>query len=272
MIFDANPCGSSSAFADMCGDPTGSKSIDREPATNSGATSDRNIIPEYLKSYHAAVLGFLRRHMSFLRATSVNRMIKAVEKPHNKLFNRLYPEILNFEVGSYICLSNDVFAKGKSQAQIETAINRQTAPSRLQEQFPYFTNPLQLCDKRSDEYIGPPPLERIVNRGHVVLTFEYDPDRNERELLELQIRWSIAGSNKRCRLDILYDALCGFRDFRHIEVVWSGNKSCHIHVLVDSRHLARSRFAGDIELPPGAYPEVPNGLLLRSVDGVLVPD
>jgi hypothetical protein len=174
MIFDANRCGSSSAFADTCGGLTGSKSMDPEPATNSGATSAANIIPAYLKSDQAALLGFVRRHMSFLRATSLNRMIKAVEKPHNKLFNRLYPEILNFEVRSYICLSNDVFAKGKSQAQIETAINRQTAPSRLQERFPFFTNPLQLCDKRGGEYIGPPPLERIINRGQVVLTFEYD--------------------------------------------------------------------------------------------------
>jgi hypothetical protein len=97
-----------------------------------------------------------------------------------------------------------------------------------------------------------------------VLTFEYDPHRNEREFLEQQIRWSVAGTDKRSRLDILYDALCGFRDFRHLEVVWSGNKSFHLHVLVDSRHLARSRFIGDFEVPPGAYPEVPDGLLLRS--------
>jgi hypothetical protein len=257
-------CGSSSAFADTCGEPTSSKSIDREPATNSRATSAGNIIPAYLNSDQAALLGFVRRHMSFLRATSLNRMIKAIEKPYNQLFNRIHSEILNIEDGSYICLSNDLFAKRKSQQQIQSAINRQMAPSHLEEQFPYFTNPLRLCEKRGGEYIGPPPLERIVNRGQVVLTFEYDPDRNERNFLEQQIRWSIAGTNKRCRLDILYDALCGFRDFRHLEVVWSGNKSCHIHVLVDSRHLARSRFAGDIEIPPGAYPEVPDGLLLRS--------
>ena len=210
------------------------------------------------------MLDFVRRHMSFLRATSLNRMIKAIEKPCNQLFNRIYPEILNIEDGSYICLSNDLFAQGKSQEQIESAINRQMAPSRLQEGFPYFTNPLLLCEKRGREYTGPPPLERIVNRGQVVLTFEYDPDRNARDFLEQQIRWSIAGTDKRCRLDILYDALCGFRDFRHLEVVWSGNKSCHVHVLVDSRHLARSRFAGDSEVPPGAYPEVPDGLVLRS--------
>jgi hypothetical protein len=264
MIFDANQCGSSSASADRCGDATCSKSIDPVPATNSGATSAGNIIPVYVKSDQVALLGFVRRHMSFLRATSLNRMIKAIEKPQNKLFDRLYPEILNIADGSYICLSNDLFAKGKSQEQIEIAINRQMAPSQLQEGFPFFTNSLQLCEKRGGEYIGAPPLERIVNRGQVVLTFEYDPDRDEREFLEEQIRWSIAGSNKWCRLDVLYDALCRFRDLRHIEVVWSGNKSFHIHVLADSRHLARSRFAGDIEVPPGAYPEVPDGLLLRS--------
>src|ERR1700758_751695 len=196
MIFDANRCGSSSAFADTCGGLTGSKSMDPEPATNSGATSAANIIPAYLKSDQAALLGFVRRHMSFLRATSLNRMIKAIEKPQNKLFDRLYPEILNIEDGSYICLSSDLWAKGKSQGQIEDAVNRQASPAQLQELFAYFTKPLRLCDKRGREYIGPPPLERVVNRGHLVLTFEYDPDRNEREFLEQQIRWSIAGMAK----------------------------------------------------------------------------
>src|ERR1700747_1535552 len=159
MIFDPNPCGSSSALADTCGDATGSKSIDPVPATNSGAISAVNIMPAYVKSDQVALLGFVRRHMSFLRATSLNRMIKAIEKPQNKLFDRLYPEILNFEDGSYICLSNDLFAHGKSQEQIETAINRRMAPSQLQERFPFFTNPLRLCEKRGGEYIGPPPLE-----------------------------------------------------------------------------------------------------------------
>jgi hypothetical protein len=158
----------------------------------------------------------------------------------------------------------ELFAKGKSQAQIEDAINRQIGRSRLQERFQYFTNPMRLCERRGTDYIGPPPLERIVNRGFVVLTFEYDPDHNEHEFLEQQIRWSIAGTDRRCRLDILYDALCGFRDFRHLELVWSGNKSFHFHILVDSRHLARGRFSGDIEIPPGAYPEVPDGLILRA--------
>ena len=264
MTFEPERCGNSLASAASCGDTPGIELLDPEPAASSGDTSAGQIIPAYVKSDQAALVGFVRQYMSFLKPTTLNRMIKAIQKPQNKLFNRLYPEILNVRDGSYICLSDDLWAKGKSQGQIEDAVNRQTAPAQLQELFSYFTNPMRLCDKRGREYIGPPPLERVVNRGHLVLTFEYDPDRNEREFLEQQIRWSIAGTDKRCRLDVLYDALCEFRDFRHLEVVWSGNKSFHIHALVDSRHLARSRFAGEIEVPPGAYPEIPGGLMFRS--------
>lgn len=226
MTFDPNRCGSSPGSADTCGDAI--QAIEPKSATHSIDAAARQLIPAYLESDQAALVDFVRQHLSFLRATSLNRMINAIKRPQNQLFNRLYPEILNIEDGSYICLSNDLLAKGKSQGQIEFAISRQTPPS----------------------YIGPPPLERITNQGQVVLTYEYDPDRNERDLLEQQIRWSIAGTDKRCRLDVLYDALCGFRDFRQLEVVWSGNKSCHIHVLVDSRHLARSRFGGEIEIRP----------------------
>ncbi len=263
MKLDSDQCGATRAFADTY-HANSTRPVAPDPTTSSSSASVGQIIPTYLKSDQPALIGFVRQLMSFLRSTSLNRMVKAIEKPQNKLFGRLYPEILNIEDGSYICLSADVFAKGKSQEQIEFAMSHQIEPSQLQEVFPYFTNPLQLCEKCGTEYIGPPPLERLVNRGQVVLTFEYDPDQNEREFLEQQIRWSIAGSNKQCRLDLLYDALCGFRDFRHIEVVWSGNKSFHVHVLIDSRHLARSRFASDIEVPPGAYPEVPDGLMFRS--------
>ena len=201
MTFKPERCGSSLASAASCGDTPGIELIDAKAEASPGDTSAGQIIPAYVNSDQAALVGFVRQYMSFLKPTTLNRMIKAIQKPQNKLFNRLYPEILNIEDGSYICLSSDLWAKGKSQGQIEDAVNRQTSPAQLQELFAYFTNPLRLCDKRGREYIGPPPLERVVNRGHLVLTFEYDPDRNEREFLEQQIRWSIAGTDKRCRLE-----------------------------------------------------------------------
>jgi hypothetical protein len=217
MKFDSHSGGSDPAYADTCGDVI--QAIEPKSATHSVDAAARQIIPAYLESDREALVDFVRQHLSFLRPTSLNRMIKAIKRPQNQLFNRLYPEILNIEDGSYICLSNDLLAKSKSQGQIVGAMNRQIVPSRLQERFPYFTNPLRLCEERGREYTGPPPMERIANRGQVVLTYEYDPDRNERDFLEQQIRWSIAGTDKRCLLDILYDALCGFRDFRQLEVV-----------------------------------------------------
>ena len=119
MTFDPNRFGSFSASADTCGNATRSKSIYPEPARSAGNTSAGHIIPSYVKSDQAALVGFVRQYMSFLKPTSLNRMIKAIEKPPNKLFGRLYSEILNIEDGSYICLSNDLFAKGKSQGQVE---------------------------------------------------------------------------------------------------------------------------------------------------------
>jgi hypothetical protein len=76
MTFDPNRCGSFSASADTCGSATRSKSIYPEPATSAGNTSAGHIIPAYVKSEPAALVGFVRQHMSFLRATSLNRMIK----------------------------------------------------------------------------------------------------------------------------------------------------------------------------------------------------
>ena len=69
-------------------------------------------MPAYVRTNQAELVGFVRQYMSFLRPTSLNRMIKAIQRPHNKLFNRLYPEILNNENGSYICFVERRLGKG----------------------------------------------------------------------------------------------------------------------------------------------------------------
>ena len=140
MILEPERCGSSLASAASYGDAPGIELRDPEPAASLGNPPAGLIMPGYVKSDQAALVRFVRQYMSFLRPTALNRIIKAILKPENKLFNRLYPEILNIEDGSYICLSNDLWAKGKGQGQIEDAIHRQIGPSRLQERFQYFTN------------------------------------------------------------------------------------------------------------------------------------
>jgi hypothetical protein len=160
MTFEPERCRSSLASAASYGDAPGIELLDPELAASRGDTSGGLFMPAYMRANQAALVGFVRQYMSFLRPTSLNRMIKAIEIPQNKLFNRLYPEILNIEGGSYICMSNDLFAKGKSQEQIEAAMQHQLAPSQLQEQFPYFTNPLRLC-----ESVGTSTSDRRRSKG-----------------------------------------------------------------------------------------------------------
>jgi hypothetical protein len=96
MKFEPERCGSSLASAASCGgDAPGIELLDPEPAASPGDTSAGLIMPAYVKSDQAALVGFVRQYMSFLKPTTLNRMIKAIQKPQNKLFNRLYPE--NFE-------------------------------------------------------------------------------------------------------------------------------------------------------------------------------
>jgi hypothetical protein len=112
MTFEPKRCGSSPAFAASCGDTSGIELLDPEPAASPGDTSAGLIMPAYVRTNQAELVGFVRQYMSFLRPTSLNRMIKAIQRPHNKLFNRLYPEILNNENGSYICFVERRLGKG----------------------------------------------------------------------------------------------------------------------------------------------------------------
>src|ERR1700757_4201123 len=130
MTFEPERCGSSLASAASYGDAPGIELHDPEPATSASDTSAGLLMPAYVKSDQAALVGFVRQYMSFLKPTTLNRIIKGIEKPQNQLFNRLYPDILNIEAGSYICLSKDLLVKRKSQGQIEDAISRQIGPSR----------------------------------------------------------------------------------------------------------------------------------------------
>ena len=95
MTFEPKRCGSSLGSATSYGDTPGIELIDAKAATSASDTSAGQIIPAYVNSDQAALVGFVRQYMSFLKPTTLNRMIKAIQKPQNKLFNRLYPEILN---------------------------------------------------------------------------------------------------------------------------------------------------------------------------------
>lgn len=234
------------------------------PIRNPDADYTSRVIPSYVERKSKELCEFVNEYFAYLPATSRNRLLNAIQKPKNYLFNDIYRELLNQDDGSYICLSDRVNVTLRNQGQVSTAFKESVTEINLQGRFTYFTNPLLLCELKDGKYCGPAASKRVVNRGQAVLTFEYDPSAEERAFLDEQIRWSIASTSGKSKLDHLYKALCGFHDFRRLEVVWSGNKSFHIHLLVDSRHLNPSRFSGEPILPPGSWPEVPDSAVLRA--------
>jgi hypothetical protein len=98
MTSEPERCGSSLASAASFGDAPGTELLDPEPAASPDDTSAGLIMPAYVRANQAELVGFVRQYMSFLKPTTLNRMIKAIQKPHNKLFNRLYPDILKHRI------------------------------------------------------------------------------------------------------------------------------------------------------------------------------
>jgi hypothetical protein len=86
MTFEPKRCGSSLASATSYGDTPGIELIDAKAEASASDTSAGQIIPAYVKSDQAALVGFVRQYMSFLKPTTLNRMIKAIQKPQNKFF------------------------------------------------------------------------------------------------------------------------------------------------------------------------------------------
>ena len=70
--FEPKRCGSSLASAASCSDARGIELLDPEPAASPGSSSADLIVPAYVKSDQAALVGFVRQYMSFLRPTTPN--------------------------------------------------------------------------------------------------------------------------------------------------------------------------------------------------------
>ena len=112
--------------------------------------------------------------------------------------------------------------------------------SSVTQQTCLFTNPLGQGQQDRNKKPGTssgftPPSERIVNAGWWVITHEYDGD--DQDALEMQLDW-FSGKPENCQFASVHRALSKYADYRGYCVVFSGNKSLHIHTLWDIRHLS----------------------------------
>ncbi|WP_136440724.1 hypothetical protein [Pacificoceanicola onchidii] len=105
-----------------------------------------------------------------------------------------------------------------------------------------FTNPLAKGEYDPNKRVpgkhsgGTPPSQRIVNGGWLVLTFEVDSTTIGE--LEMQLDW-FAGKPDICAFSKVHAALSKYADYRGYSVIFSGNKSLHIHIVFDIRHLSK---------------------------------
>lgn len=102
--------------------------------------------------------------------------------------------------------------------------------------FSLFSNPMQQPEFQDDDGTWQRPKERCAVAPFWVFTFETDDAP-----LQIQCDWIwVKDATGQTLLDRLDQHLAKqFRDYRGYSVVWSGNKSLHIHLLFASSHLSR---------------------------------
>ena len=186
----------------------------------------------------------IRQHLSFLPKKAMNKVVRSVSKPQSNLLPFLAEHIFNDKNQTYLPLSDRVEVPGYNHQQTEQLVAEDISITEVGSHgIQYFANPLSIPSKDDTGRYFPPPSERIINCGVYVHTFEIDPIENFQEGLAEQISWCIGGrKDVDCLIGQIYQALCQFKDFRGAEYIWSGNKSCHLHVAFDVRHLSSQKF------------------------------
>ncbi|WP_417842101.1 hypothetical protein [Terasakiella sp.] len=185
----------------------------------------------------------IRQHLSFLPPKALKRIVRAIKNPKSNLLPLLDEHLFNHADNTYVPVSNRVWVPAYNHEQtLEQALKNRPFTETGTDGIQYFTNTLTVPDKDDAGRYFPPPSERIINCGFYVHTFEVDPAENYQAGLAEQISWCMGGKkDTNCKIGEIYQELSRYKDFRGVEYVWSGNKSCHLHVMFDTRHLSPQR-------------------------------
>jgi hypothetical protein len=172
--------------------------------------------------------------------------------PRSKLLSFLASTMYDSDKKTYLPLTSEPWIPGYNHEQTFEQFIKGTPLAKVGgEGILYFANTSVVPKKGEDGRYYPSPSQRVVNCGVYVHTFEIDPSENFQEALTEQILWAVGGNkNTDCIIGQIYQVLCQYKDFRGIEFIWSGSKSCHLHIAFDVRHLAPRQFGilDDIEI------------------------
>jgi hypothetical protein len=129
-----------------------------------------------------------------------------------------------FDGNRYRCLTSDRLIRGKNHHGAQAVAEER----RDLDDCCYFTN-LMVVDRDGHDGVWTPPKDRAVLGQHQVFTFEIDdPDPT---FFAEQLGWLLPLKRwETSDMGHLFHRLKDFADFRLMTVVWSGNKSLHIHV------------------------------------------
>lgn len=146
---------------------------------------------------------------------------RALSAQPSRLETLLHAEA--FDGDRYRCLTSDrrIYGKNHHGAQTVAEGRRDLADCC------YFTNSI-VVDPHGHEDVWSPPMDRAVLGEHQVFTFEIDDP--EPAFFTEQLGWLLPLKRwESSPMGRLFHRLKDFADFRLLTVVWSGNKSLHIH-------------------------------------------
>lgn len=150
---------------------------------------------------------------------------------------------------NHICIADNPAVRGRNPRMAEVIREEGAAEwAAHREVMSLFTNvmtiPEAYMDDRGEEQWRPAPMERCLGGLPHVFTIEYDVA--DVGFLQVQLGWCRSAGKKPtdAAMGRLYRHFSQYADFRGLNVCWSGNKSLHIHVVMDSG-LAVEQFGLD---------------------------
>lgn len=199
---------------------------------------------DYIKDDVDGWTACVQQYLHFLPKKALSRIKRAIAKPQSNLLSVMAKSMFDVANQTYVPLSDEVWVPGYNHKQtLAQSLKNRPITEVGTDGIQYFTNTLTVPHEDDAGRYFPPPSERIINCGFYVHTFEVDPTENYQEGLIEQISWCMGGKKDiNCKIGEVYKELSRYKDFRALEYVWSGNKSCHLHIIFDTRHLSPQRF------------------------------
>ena len=213
------------------------------------------------------------RHREFMQA----RYEKG-RKPGQAWKVLIEPALLDEMSNSFVCLSHLLYSAHFGPRDTQAVIAERDDPDGLRpERLGFFTNPWGIpaqgwhFDESDPRYArkNTPPSQRPAMGPFWVFTLEHDPKTSDDFDLTSQLDWiTDEAEDGTTLLDRVDAAFSKYIEYRGYEVVFSGNKSLHLHFYFSTYHMNRQVLLSHYE----RIGKKPEAALRKYFHGDLAPD